>query len=73
MFKTIITLKDKKKTKRGKRKDTRSFMTEHEWMNEWIQRIADYLRLIKDVILKQSLPAVLTWIREWKRERKAGR
>ncbi len=42
-------------------------MTEHNLLI-WIQRTADYLRLIKDVIPKQSLPAVSTWIREWKRE-----
>lgn len=49
-------------------------MTKHNLLIS-IQRIADYLILIKNVILKQSLPAVSTWIREWewgRKGRKAG-
>jgi len=47
-------------------------MTEYNLLIS-IQRPADYLILIKNVILKQFLPAVSNWIREKKRERERER
>jgi len=47
-------------------------MTEYNLLIS-IQRPADYLILIKNVILKQFLPAVSNWIREKERERERER